>query len=124
MGNREYGVLIKTVAELHHLVAMVDEHNRQNAARVDTGSEDLYWGKAIINRRKLYICLHSGGGDAEYWMKQYMREHGFALKVFWPFEKPNWWGEAPVVEASKFSSTDKIDAELRDEVYMLLYSSE
>ncbi|KAH7621207.1 hypothetical protein Ndes2526B_g04020 [Nannochloris sp. 'desiccata'] len=116
MGNREYGVLVKTRDDLMRLKAMVEEHNRQNEAGIDTGSEELTWGPAILHRGKVYVCLHSGGGHANEWLWKYQKEHGFLLSIYLPWMKPSWWDDAPTIPPAELKITKKNDAELRDEL--------
>jgi hypothetical protein len=90
MGNREYGVLLKTREDLARLKEMIEEHNKQNDG-VDTGSEEITWEALLMHKGLLYVCLHSGGGYADEWMIKYQRQHRFELAVFWPWDKPAWW---------------------------------
>ena len=89
MGKSEWGVLVRSQADMRTVVQLVLQHNM---LKEEDKGENLRMHSVIRYRGQLFLCLGNGGGADI--TTAFLNAHKPAhMTVLWPFDKPPGWNE-------------------------------
>lgn len=92
MGFSEWGVEIKSQAELERVKALVKAHNELKWGNPQRGEDLEFYAVLNFQGKKFALVCNGGGGQlTRLFVKQY--PYKFA-SIYQPFEKPAGWREA------------------------------
>ena len=103
--------------DIEYLKTIVEAHNAADATGVDTGSEAMQPSCVLQYKGIIYVCVNSLGGYANDWIARYMEDNSHIhkpLKIFWPWQKPRWWGETEAVDVEQLDTSQEIKTALNE----------
>ena len=89
MGRSEWGVLVRSQADVDTANQLVKQHNESPS---DIKGEDLTIRGAIRFKGQVFLCIGNGGGEG--YSTQFLNANKPAhMTILWPFDKPAGWIE-------------------------------